>query len=417
MQFLSEAKLALHIQDLGGRLYVVGGTLRDRVKGIEPVDHDYMVTGLRFDDVKDLGDVVGAHAPVVLVDIGGVKVDVALARKERSTGYGHVDFDFVAGPDVTVEQDLERRDFTMNAMAEDVLTNEFFDPHDGVGDIEVGIIRHVSDAFGEDPLRVFRAARFAARFGYEVAPETIALMRSMGDKIYVLPGQRVFQEVKKALAAPKPSEFFQVLDQAEVLDVWFPELAALHVPDMHDGTAFEHTMTVMDSGRSVIERWGLLVHDLGKGLTDPDEHPSHHGHDKLGVEPAKKLSTRLFAPKQFEALAEKVTRDHMRIKRILEMRPAKLVRFVATYGSELRRVINVSMIDSFAREGGDRFDLMHFELIKARVRMVHKAIREVTGTSLLDAGCTLTGTKFGEALMQARISRFKGIEKKMHQGG
>jgi len=423
--FENELHLAEAIQAMGGRLYLVGGAVRDQIKGIDAHDRDYMVTGLSFDDFKGhpaFRKIAGAHFPVFLVDFAEddtvfCNVELALARKERSTGYGHVDFDTITGPDVTLEDDLVRRDFTINAMAKDVLTGEFFDPHGGMDDIEMGVIRHVSEAFSEDPLRVFRAARFAARFEYDVAQETIAMMRSMRDSVRLLPGQRVFDELVKALATRQPSDFFQVLDRAEILDVWFPELAALHVPDRHDGTAFEHTMTVMDSGRSIIERWGLLVHDFGKGLTDPSKHPQHHGHDKLGIEPAKALAKRLFAPSRYTELAELAAKDHMRIKRILEMRPAKLVRFVATYGTELRRVINISMVDSFAREGGGHEDLIHFHAIKARVRMVHKAIREITGVSLIDAGVTLTGRKFGEALMSARIGRFKQLEKKIRQGG
>ena len=191
---------------------------------------------------------------------------------------------------------MSRRDLTINAMAKNVRTGEIIDPFGGMKDLKNGVIRHVSDAFAEDPTRVYRVARFAARFGFKVADETMALIASMKNQLAEITAERVGKELEKVMKCNKPSVFFQILKDADLLDVHFAAVGALDVPDKHDGTAFNHTMKVMDAADNAIDRFALLCHDFGKGATPKDQHPSHHNHDKLGVDVVKMFCDKLRLP-------------------------------------------------------------------------------------------------------------------------
>ena len=264
---------------------------------------------------------VGKEFPVFLHP--QTKEEYALERTEKKSGHGYHGFTFHTSTKVTLEEDLARRDLTINAMAEDSKGN-LIDPYGGRKDLQNRILRHVSDAFSEDPLRVLRVARFAAKlasYNFTLAPETEALMAQMvaSGELSDLTPERVWQEVVKALSTEKPSVFFEVLDKVGAVELLFPELYALHdvtQPEKYhpEGDVWIHTMMVLDAAAglssSIDVRFAALVHDLGKGLTPKDLWPSHRGHEAAGVPLVKKLSKRYRLPKKTQILAEKVTEFH-----------------------------------------------------------------------------------------------------------
>lgn len=264
MIFSNNLEFAEYISTLGGSLWKVGGCLRDELLGRPVNDTDYVITGLEASDPTSLDKIVGQDFPVFLVEIGDKTCEVALARREKKMGVGYHGFTFYSGRDVTIQEDLARRDLTINAMALNILTREFVDPYNGKQDIIDKVLRHTSPAFVEDPLRVFRVARFSAQLGFTVAQDTLNLMRSISDTLKDLKAERVWKELEKALDTDRASFFFWVLFEVGGLDYWFPEVKALDVPDMHDGTALNHILTVIDKGRDPLTRFGLLCHDLGK---------------------------------------------------------------------------------------------------------------------------------------------------------
>ena len=259
----SEWMLRDMVTRCGGKLYKVGGCVRDTFMEKEINDTDYMVTGLTEERAKKLfGESVGQSFPVFLFDVDGEKCEVALARKERSTGDGYNDFE-VDVENVTIEEDLFRRDLTMNAIADDGF--RLIDPYNGVKDIIEKTLRHVSEAFAEDPLRVYRVARFSAQMGFDVAPETKALCASMKSMLPALPGFRVYKELDKVLKSRYPSRFFDFLQETGLLEVHFPEIVALDVPDKHDETAYRHVMNLLDRARGKFPlkiMYGVLMHDF-----------------------------------------------------------------------------------------------------------------------------------------------------------
>lgn len=387
------------------RLWEVGGALRDEVLGRAPHDRDYLVTGVRAEELG-FERVVGSDFPVFQVEISGKTCEVALARRERKNGNGHRDFSVFSDENVTVEEDLSRRDLTANSMARNVRTGEWVDPFGGWRDIRARVLRHTSKAFAEDPLRAYRVARFAATHGFDVAPETLTLVSTLRRELRYLPGERVWKETEKALEGEGASAYFKVLKDAGLLGVHFPEVEALDVPDRHDGTALNHTLKVVDAGRSAVERFSLLVHDAGKGLTPSELHPAHPGHDDLGEAPVRELCRRLRVPKTYEAAGVLSATQHMRAKRAAEMRPRKLLRWVSAHRAHVQHVVEVSFLDSAYREGAHHDDeVARFENVRRLVRQVFEVERTITGKALLAEGLE-TGRHFGDALFQRRVEAF-----------
>jgi len=304
------------------QIYLVGGAVRDALLGGKAYDRDWVVVGATPQEMLDQGyQQVGKDFPVFLHPKS--KEEFALARTERKAGVGYHGFEVFADPSVSLEDDLIRRDLTINAMAQDDDGN-IIDPYAGQVDLENRILRHVSDAFSEDPLRVLRVARFAAKlapYEFTLAAETEALMAQMvaSGELSDLTPERVWQEVVKALSTEKPSVFFEVLDKVGAIELLFPELYALHdvtQPEKYhpEGDVWIHTMMVLDAAASLSPsidvRFSALVHDLGKGLTPKELWPSHRGHEAAGVPLVKKLSKRYRLPKKTQVLAEKVTEFH-----------------------------------------------------------------------------------------------------------
>ncbi|TXI16965.1 MAG: multifunctional CCA addition/repair protein [Roseateles sp.] len=303
--------------------YLVGGAVRDRLLGLTVQDRDWVVVGASPQQLLDAGyQPVGKDFPVFLHP--RTHEEVALARTERKTAAGYHGFAFHAAPDVTLEQDLARRDLTINAMAE-ADDGTVIDPYGGRRDLADRVLRHVSPAFAEDPVRILRLARFAARFAdFTVAPETVELMRQMvaAGEVDALVAERVWQELSRGLMERQPSRMFQVLREAGALRVLLPEVEALfgvpqpelHHPEIDTGI---HLMMVLDqcaaSGAPLTVRYACLCHDLGKGTTRPEEWPRHIAHEVRSEKLARQVSARWKVPTDCRELAELVAREHTHV--------------------------------------------------------------------------------------------------------
>jgi tRNA nucleotidyltransferase (CCA-adding enzyme) len=322
------------------RVYLVGGAVRDALLGLGVKERDWVVVGATREELLRAGfNEVGREFPVFLHPES--KEEYALARLERKVAPGYRGFAVEFGPEVTLEQDLSRRDLTINAIAQSA-DGTLIDPYHGQRDIQERILRHVSDAFVEDPVRVLRVARFAARFaplGFKVAPETLALMRTMteGGEIDALIAERVWAETQKALSQPAAGEFFKVLRACGALKVIFPEIEALfgvpQAPKWHpEIDTGIHTLMVLDAAVALTPeasvRFAALVHDLGKARTPAQEWPSHKGHEERSVELIKSLCDRLRVPSAYRDLAILVARYHGIVHRAFELRPGTIVEFL-----------------------------------------------------------------------------------------
>ena len=317
--------------------YLVGGAVRDALLGLPVKEKDWVVIGTTPEDMAAAGYLpVGKDFPVFLHP--QTKEEHALARTERKTARGYHGFSFYTGPEVTLDEDLIRRDLTVNAIAQDD-DGTLIDPYHGRRDLEQKILRHVSEAFAEDPVRILRLARFATRFaplGFVIAPETMALMRRMveaGEADALVP-ERVWQETQRALMHDRPSTFFQTLRECGALARVMPELDALfgvpqpeqHHPEIDSGV---HVLMVVDRaariGAPVTVRFACLCHDFGKAISPAHKLPAHHGHEESGLPLVEKFCERLRVPAACRELALMVTRDHLNVHRAQELRPATLL--------------------------------------------------------------------------------------------
>ena len=398
----------------GLEVYLVGGAVRDQLLGLPINDRDYVVVGATSDDMLRRGfKPVGQDFPVFLHPQSGD--EYALARTERKTGPGYRGFQVHAAPDVSLEQDLARRDLTINAMAMS-RNGRRIDPFGGAEDLERGVLRHVSGAFVEDPVRILRTARFAARYalrGMRVAPETMDLMRSMvsDGEVDALVAERIWQEVRDALMEPKPSVFFEALRACGALARIFPELERLwgvpqtakYHPEIDTGV---HVMMALDyaaaANYDTIVRYAVLMHDLGKGITPKHVLPSHRGHDEAGVRLVESVSQRWRVPTAFRELAVAVTRWHLRSHLALQMTPKKIYALLEGIDA-LRRPERLAWFNDACRADvrgrlgreNDVYPQSDF-LVQAL-----EVVRQVNAEALLQRG--LSGPELGEALRRARI--------------
>jgi tRNA nucleotidyltransferase (CCA-adding enzyme) len=320
------------------QVYCVGGAVRDELLGLSVQDRDFVVVGSTPTEMEAAGyKPVGKDFPVFLHP--NTRDEYALARTERKTAKGYKGFQVHADPDVTLEQDLARRDLTINAIAKDE-SGHLIDPYSGIQDLKDKVLRHVSPAFSEDPVRILRAARFAARFiDFDVAPATMNLMREMVEKgeVDALVPERVWQEISKGLMEEKPSRMFEVLRACGALKKIMPELDALwgvpqpanHHPEIDTGV---HVMMVIDYAASkqyqLPVRFAALMHDLGKGTTPKDLLPRHIGHEQRSVDLLQVLCKRLRVPNDCKELAHIVAKFHGKVHQVEEMRPETLLQFL-----------------------------------------------------------------------------------------
>lgn len=315
--------------------YVVGGAVRDKLLGLSVQDRDHVVVGATPEEMTALGfKPVGQDFPVFLHP--QTREEYALARTERKSGRGYKGFIVYASPEVSLEEDLRRRDLTINAMAMDE-EGKLIDPYNGRLDLEAKVLRHVSEAFAEDPVRILRVARFSARFAdFSVAPETMALMQQMVEagEVDALVPERVWQELSRGLMEKQPSLMFLVLRECGALTRLLPEVDKLfgvpQPPEYHpEIDTGRHVMLVVDWSASkrfsLPVRFAALTHDLGKGATPPELWPKHVGHEAKSVELVRALSERIRVPADCRDLAIAVARDHGNVHRALELRPGTVV--------------------------------------------------------------------------------------------
>ncbi|WP_018881862.1 MULTISPECIES: multifunctional CCA addition/repair protein [unclassified Thioalkalivibrio] len=394
--------------------YLVGGAVRDRLLGRPFTERDYVVVGATPEAMEAAGfRAVGRDFPVFLHP--ETHEEYALARTERKTARGYHGFQFNASPEVTLEDDLERRDLTINAMAEDT-DGRLIDPYGGREDLEARWLRHVSPAFAEDPVRLLRVARFAAQlapWGFQVAPDTLTLMRELvtSGEVDALVPERVWAECEKALKSPAPRRFLEVLREAGALAILFPEIERLfgvpqperYHPEIDTGV---HTLMVLDQATRLSDapevRFAALVHDLGKGTTDPDILPSHHGHEERGVDLIRALAERLRIPNRYRDLAVRVARYHGLVHRVFELRPKTVMKLVDGLDA-LRRPENVEPFllaveaDFRGRTGWEDKPYPQADAVRRAVA----AAQAVQPQALMAEG--YKGKALGEALQRERI--------------
>ena len=400
--------------------YLVGGAVRDKLLGLAVKDLDYVVVGATAEQMGAAGFLpVGKDFPVFLHP--ETKDEYALARTERKTAKGYHGFQFNTDVSVTLEEDLMRRDLTINAMAEDN-NGDIHDPYGGLKDIENKILRHVSPAFAEDPLRVLRVARFLARYkhlGFTVHPETMDLMRKLvaAGEIEALVSERVWQEIKNSLNTPTPSAFFTCLRECGALKILLPEIDCLwgvpqtkmwH-PEVDTGI---HAMLAIDQAKDMPNdvAFAVMVHDLGKGITPDHVLPSHRGHEAAGVPLVKDVCQRLKVPRDYQNLAEKVCRWHLQSHTIMELKPTtidKLFKSLDAYRQpEMHeKFVLACQADATGRWGEEFQTYPQADygraLFKAAISIDNKAIvaeAQERGQS---------GELLGQAVRQARIAAIK----------
>ena len=403
------------------KIHLVGGAVRDRLLGQPAGDRDWVVVGETQASMEAAGfRAIGRDFPVFLHP--QTQEEYALARTERKSGRGYRGFVVDADPSVTLEQDLGRRDFTINAIAE-APDGTLVDPYGGARDIEARVLRHVGDAFSEDPLRVLRAARFMARFaplGFTVADETMALMRGMVEagELETLTPERVWQELSRALASARPSAFLRTLHDCGALAVVLPEVDALYgVPqraDFHpEVDTGVHVELVVDMaarlapGDAVIG-FAALTHDLGKALTPTDKLPRHVGHEHAGLAPLDALCARLKVPAAQRELAVVACREHLNVHRIAELRDATLHDLIARCDgfrkpARIDQLALVCECDKRGRLGSAEDAYPQGELL----RRAHAAALAINARDIAADG--ITGPAMGEALRRARIAAIAAV--------
>ena len=404
------------------KVYLVGGAVRDALLGYPSSERDWVVVGASPRELLDRGyQQVGRDFPVFLHP--ETRDEYALARTERKQGHGYTGFAVHCDPAVTLEQDLLRRDLTVNAMARSA-EGEIIDPYGGQRDLAARVLRHVSEAFVEDPLRVLRTARFAARYahlGFSVAPETLALMAEIvgQGELAHLPAERIWVELERALGERDPQVFVQVLRDCGALEALLPEVEALfgvpqterYHPEIDTGI---HTLMALQQAARLTPasdvRFALLVHDLGKGTTPRDEWPRHIAHEQRGLQLVERVCQRLKAPGQYRELALKVCQYHTHCHRALELRGKTLLGLLQATDA-LRRperfeaFLLACEADARGRRGLEQCDYPQADYLRRALA----AAREVSAADFSAQG--LQGKALGDAIASERVRRLEALRR------
>ena len=407
---MSIIEIANIIKENGGTLYLVGGAVRDEIMNRKVQDEDYCVTGIEKETFEKLfpnaykrGKSFGVY------DIENK--EFALARKDKKIGKGHKEFEVKNGKDITIEEDLARRDITINSIAKNVLTGKIIDPYGGIKDIQNKIIRATTDSFIEDPLRVYRVARFASQLNFAVEENTIKMMRKIKEELKELSPERVFAEFRKALKSDKPSVFFEVLKKANVLDVHFKEIYDLigqtqPVAYHPEGDSYNHTMVVVDKSAILTDnveiRFSALVHDLGKGITPKEMLPHHYGHDKNGVKLVEDLGNRLKIPNSWVKCGKVSAKEHMLGGIFNRMTPKKQVDFITRVNKSLLGLdgLRIVVICDRWRNEDEPTDVNFHKIGK-------ECILKINGRYIEEKYKIKDREKVGELLRQERIKWIK----------
>ena len=400
------------------KTYLVGGAVRDKLLHRQTTDRDWVVVGATAEQMTNLGYMpVGSDFPVFLHP--KTREEYALARTERKSGKGYGGFVCNSDPNVTLEQDLSRRDLTINAMAMDE-TGKLIDPYGGQDDLKKRVLRHISDAFAEDPLRVLRVARFASRYyqyGFSIAPETQLLMTNMVNEGEVdhLTAERVWKETSRALGETNPEQYFEVLRNCGALKVWFPELDILwgipNPPKWHpEIDTGIHTMMVLQQAALLSDnltvRFAALVHDLGKGLTEPAKWPSHQGHETAGLAAINTLCDRIKAPNDCRALALLMSEFHSHIHRAFELKPSTLLKVFNKCDAwrkpeRFEQLLTTCIADARGRTGFESSEYPQADYVK----QAYHAAQTVDVSSIVAAGHQ--GKEIKKRLDEQRIAAIK----------
>ena len=403
------------------KIYAVGGSIRDSLLGIPHKDIDYVVVGATEKDLIDVGlKKVGADFPCYIDPRS--KLEYSLARTEKKISSGYYGFNCEFNPMVTLEDDLKRRDLTINAIAQDQ-NKKLIDPFQGLKDIENKILRHTSLAFSEDPLRVLRVARFAAKLkhlGFKVAPETKILMKKIANsgELQTLTPERIWLETEKALSEKHPEAYFSILKETDALKIIFPEIACLfgipqpekYHPEIDTGV---HTLMVLqratELSKSTVIRFSALVHDLGKGKTPKRILPSHKGHEKAGVSIIQNLGERLKIPKQYLELAKKVSEYHLHCHKVFELKPTTILNVIHKIDGfrkpELfKQFLMVCKADAQGRKGLEQQPYPQADyFLECLITCQHINIKALIANGL-------NGKALGKAIQQKRIEKITQIK-------
>lgn len=402
------------------QIYLVGGAVRDQLLGLEPSERDWVVVGASPEQMERKGfRKVGKDFPVFLHP--KTQEEYALARTERKTAPGYKGFIVHTAKDVTLEQDLLRRDLTINAMASDDQGN-LIDPYHGRADLEQRLLRHVSPAFAEDPLRILRVARFAARFaglGFRVADDTLELMKQMvgSGEVDALVPERVWKEMERALATDYPQRFFEVLHDCGALQKLIPEVDHLfgvpqpekYHPEIDTGV---HTLMVLQQAACLSQdtsvRLAALLHDVGKGITPSTQWPKHIAHEENGVALVEAVCKRLRVPNQYRDLAVHVCRFHLQCHRVAELKPATLLKLLQSLDAlrqpeRFKKFLLACEADMRGRAGFEAQDYPQAALMDKAFR----AMQKVDAKPLVEKG--LAGSALGEALQRMRLEAIQQV--------
>ncbi len=407
---MTEIDFAKKIAALGGSVYLVGGAVRDKIRQVKAHDRDYCICGLAEDIfAENFPDALkfGKRFPVYSVEIGGVMCEVAFARTETKISAGYKGFSVNFEPSVTIEEDLFRRDTTINAMAINLLTGALIDPFGGKADIHSGIIRAVSRHFTEDPVRALRAARQAAQFNFDITPQTLSAMNACRTELSTEPRERIFAELVHALNTPVPSKFFRSLELANLLEVTFPEIANLRgkiqSKTFHpEGDAYEHSLQILDAVSEVNPkpeiRFAALMHDIGKGLTPQEMLPHHYEHERRGLEVFQQICKSLPVPNDWKKITAFVIKEHMRAP--MFAKAGKITAFLMRLHSSK---ISVADFNDIIR--ADNHGLPEY---LERAEFFIAEFLKINGN---DAPINLKGPEIGNWIFEQRIKTYTNLKK------
>lgn len=401
---------------MDGNTYLVGGAVRDAILNKPIKDEDYCITGFTSEKFLKLFPQARIRGKSFEVfDLEGK--EFALARKETKVGKGHKEFEINTSDEITIEEDLKRRDITINSIAQDVLTKEIIDPFGGKEDLDNGIIRATSEKFSEDPLRVYRVARIAAILDFKVSRKTLNMMNKLKDELPTLSKERVFTEFRKALGADKPSIFFNVLKEAEVLETHFKEIydliGAIQPVKYHpEGDSYNHTMLALDNSAKITKdvklRFCTLVHDLGKGRTPKEMYPHHYNHEQRGVAPLKEMCKTLGCPNEWQKSGLTAVLEHMKGGIFPQMTVAKKVSFIEKIDKTTLGLKGLQIVvycdrsrntDSSKEEIKDE----QYNFCKIGTKM----LKEIDGEYIINKYNLKPGIEFGKKLHEERVKWLK----------